>query len=99
MFIPEINLCVKMSMILQKTSKQHASSDVVYYCLHGYFFLGKRKSELAITYNKNKSTISRWIKKYMENGFYSRNETKKLYKFTEEQQNWLIELYNKNPTT
>lgn len=86
-----------MSVILNKTSKQHASTDVVYYCLYGYFFLGKRKSELANFYNKNKSTISRWIKQYLENGFYSRNETQKINKFTEEQRNWLLNLYNKNP--
>lgn len=86
-----------MSMILHKTTKQHASSDVVYYCLYGYFFLGLRKSKLAIMYNKNKSTISRWIKKYLENGFYSRSETKKLGKFNDDQRNWLLNLYNKNP--
>lgn len=84
-------------MILHKTSKKHASSDVVYYCLYGYFFLGERKSKLAKTYNKNKSTISRWIKKYMQNGFYSRSETQKLGKFDEAQRNWLINLYNKRP--
>lgn len=87
-----------MSMILYKTTKHHASSDVVYYCLYGYFFLGERKAKLAQLYNKSKSTISRWIKKYLENGFYSRNETKKLGKFNDEQRNWLLNLYNKNPT-
>lgn len=87
-----------MSMILYKTSKQHASSDVVYYCLYGYFFLGERKSKLARMYNKNKSTICRWIKKYLENGFYSRSETRKLAKFNDEQQQWLLNLYNKKPT-
>lgn len=87
-----------MSMILYKTSKKHASSDVVYYCLYGYFFLGQRKSQLAKTYNKNKTTIARWIKQYLENGFYSRSETQKLAKFDEEQRNWLLRLYNKNPT-
>lgn len=86
-----------MSMILQKTSKKHASPDVVYYCFYGYFFLGERKSKLAKTYNKNKSTISRWINQYLKNGFYSRSESQKLTKFTEEQRNWLLNLYNKNP--
>lgn len=87
-----------MSLILHKTSKIHASSDVVYYCLYGYFFLGERKSKLAITFNKSKSTISRWIKQYRDNGFYSRSETQKLAKFNEEHRNWLLNLYNKNPT-
>lgn len=87
-----------MSMILYKTSKQHASSDVVYFCLYGYFFLGEKKSKLAKTYNKNKSTITRWIKKYLEHGFYSRSETKKLGKFSDEQRNWLLNLYDKKPT-
>lgn len=87
-----------MSLILHKTSKIHASSDVVYYCLYGYFFLGERKSKLAKTFNKNKSTISRWIKQYLDNGFYSRSETQKLAKFNEGHRNWLLNLYNKNPT-
>lgn len=87
-----------MSLILYKTSKKHASSDVVYYCLYGYFFLGQRKSQLAKTYNKDKSTISRWITKYIENGIYSIIETQKLAKFDQEQRNWLLRLYNKNPT-
>lgn len=86
-----------MSLILHKTSKKHASSDVVYYCLYGYFFLGERKSNLAKIYNKNKSTISRWIKQYLEDGFYSRSESQKLAKFNDEQRNWLLNLYNKNP--
>lgn len=81
--------------LIHKTSKKHASSDVVYYCLYGYFFLGMRKAELAKTYNKNITTISRWIKKYMEEGFYSRSETKKLAKFHSEHREWLLELYNK----
>lgn len=88
-----------MSLILHKTSKQHASSDVVYYCLYGYFFLGQRKSQLAKTFNKNKSTITRWIQKYLQNGFYSRSESRKLAKFDENQKNWIIELYNRNPVT
>lgn len=88
-----------MSIILHKTSKKHASSDVVYYCLYGYYFLGERKSKLAKTFNKNKSTISRWIKRYNENNFYSRNETKKLAKFDGEQRDWLVRLYHKKPLT
>lgn len=87
-----------MSLILYKTGKKHASSDVVYYCLYGYFFLGERKSKLAKTYNKSKSTISRWVKQYLDNGFYSRNETKKLATFNDEHRTWLLELYDKNPT-
>lgn len=89
----------KMSIILHKVTKEHASSDVVYYCLYGYFFLGERKSKLAKTFNKSKSTISRWIKQYLDNNLYSRSETKKLAKFNDDQRSWLLKLYDKNPTT
>lgn len=84
-------------MILHQTSKKHASSDVVYYCLYGYFFLGQRKSQLAKNFNKNKSTITRWIQKYVQNGFYSRSESQKIAKFDENQRNWILDLYQKNP--
>lgn len=59
----------------------------------------KKKSKLAKAFNKSKSTISRWIKQYLQNGFYSLSETQKLVKFDKEQRVWLINLYNKNPMT
>lgn len=88
-----------MSKIQEVVSGQHAVADVVYYCLYDYFYLGRKKSELSILYNKHISTISNWISKYKENGEYSRkNRIEVPKKFNDEKREWIVNLFTENPT-
>lgn len=85
-------------LIHSKVSK-HASDDVKYHCLYGYFFLGVSKAKLAKIYAKDICTISNWLQKFEETGNVSRRRNvKELYrKFDEQKRSWLINLYKEKP--
>jgi transposase len=87
-----------MSNILRNVSKKHASEDVVYHCLYMFYFLGVRKSRLAKLFHKDVGTISCWITRFEEAGYYSRKKTRQIArKFDDEMQQWIVDLYKANP--
>lgn len=87
-----------MSQILQKVQNKHASDEVKYYALYGYFFLGLNKTELSKTYNKSVTTISNWITHYEESGSVERPKRRRIAsKFDDEKVQWLLNLYHENP--
>lgn len=84
-------------MILARVNK-HASPEVKYYALYGYYYLGMSKTELGRTYRKDITTISNWIERYEESGSLDRKKTVRTpSKFDDEKKKWLLELYNENP--
>lgn len=87
-----------MAQILQKVYKKHASDEVKYYALYGYFFLGLNKTQLSKTYNKSVTTISNWITHYDESGSVERPKRRRIAsKFDDEKVQWLLNLYHENP--
>lgn len=87
-----------MQKIIEET-KKHAAPNTIVHCLYGYYGLGYTKSNLATLYNKDKGTISNWIQKYEETGHIERKSRKsKIFlKFSQEQREWVINLYKNNP--
>ncbi|CAK4257525.1 unnamed protein product [Aphanomyces euteiches] len=67
------------------------------HCLYGHFFLGIKKSKLAIIYRKDEKTIANWIQKYSETGTYIRSTGPTMRKFTQVEKEWLIAYYKKSP--
>lgn len=87
-----------MADILHKVRHQHASANTVYHCLYDYYYLGINKDTLSKIYGKHRTTISGWIKKYEDNGYFSRKEREKVYmQFGLEQRRWLVHLYENCP--
>lgn len=88
-----------MTSIISIVKSQRASVNTVYHVLYGYYFLGLSKSRLATIYHKHKSTITNWIMRYEEDGFYSRRSYERdAVKFSPEKRQWLINLYLQKPT-
>lgn len=88
-----------MADILAVVQHQRASENTIYYVLYGYFFLGLSKAKLAVLYKKHKSTISSWITRYEQDGYFSRTKYERdCSKFSSEKRQWLINLYMKSPT-
>ncbi len=87
-----------MSNIIEKVSK-HASEDTIYHALYGFYFRGMSIKNLASTYHKDYTTISRWIKNYEENGAVIRrvNVSTTYRKFDEHHRTWLVGLYKDRP--
>lgn len=87
-----------MSNIIANVKKQ-ASENTIYHVLYGYFFRGIPIKNLAETYNKDRTTISRWIKRYEEKGDVTRKKSLlALYrKFDENQRTWLVNLFKARP--
>lgn len=78
--------------------KKHASSEVKYHALYGFYYLGMKKCQLAKMYHKNKSTITNWIERYEKDGNLNRKSTVRApSKFDNDKIKWLLDLYNKNP--
>ncbi|KAF0731408.1 hypothetical protein Ae201684P_006825 [Aphanomyces euteiches] len=76
---------------------RHASPNTVMHCLYGYFFLGMKRSQLAIIYRKDEKTISNWIQRYNDTGSYSRKCSSTLRTFSQVEKQWILEYYRKNP--
>jgi len=87
-----------MSNIIERVSK-HASENTIYHALYGFYFRGMSIKDLAETYHKNYTTISRWIKAYEEKGeVIRRKSVQATYrKFDEHQRSWLVDLYKVRP--
>lgn len=87
-----------MSKIIENVKKQ-ASENTIYHVLYGYFFRGIAIKDLSEIYNKDRTTISRWIKKYEEKGDVARNKSlQSTYrKFDEQQRAWLVNLFKDRP--
>ncbi|XP_055546422.1 uncharacterized protein LOC129730856 [Wyeomyia smithii] len=84
--------------IQKQVLHQHASSNTVYYCLYGYYFLGFSKNTLAKIYAKHRTTVSNWIKIYEENKIFKRKDREQVYlKFNSDQRRWLVNLYKDCP--
>lgn len=84
--------------ILKNVRHQHASTNTVYHCLYDYYYLGVTKNTLSKIYAKHRTTISFWIRKYEENGFFNRKEKERVYlRFNIEQRKWLVDLYTSCP--
>lgn len=87
-----------MADIREKVLNHHASSNTVYHCLYGYYYLGLKKSRLAKIYAKHPSTIANWINLYERNKFFTRKERTKVYlRFGTDERAWIVNLYKKNP--
>lgn len=87
------------SKLITEVKHKQASSNTVYHCLYGYYFLGIKKSKLAHIYAKHRSTIGTWIKNFESTGCHVRQQNvKNVYKkFSEEKRKWLLSLYEKKP--
>lgn len=84
--------------IIGAVKHKHASTNTVYHCLYGLYFLGLSKHQLAKIYGKSDSTIAAWAKKFEKNGFYSKKSVQIIYKkFGSSKREWLVALYDKNP--
>nr|XP_029707840.1 uncharacterized protein LOC115254456 [Aedes albopictus] len=87
-----------MADILKKVRNEFASTNTVYHCLYDYYYLGIDKESLSKIYAKHRTTIANWIRKYEENGFFTRKEKQKVYiQFDPEHRRWLVNLYQKCP--
>lgn len=87
-----------MSNIIANIKKQ-ASENTIYHVLHGYFFRGIQIKVLAETYSKDRTTISRWIKRYEDQGHITRKKSllATYRKFDENQRAWLVDLFKARP--
>lgn len=87
-----------MSNIIANVKKQ-ASENTIYHVLFGYFFRGITIKDLAHMYSKDRTTISRWIKRYEDKGDVTRKKSLlAMYrKFDELQRSWLVDLFKARP--
>lgn len=87
-----------MSAIIENVKKQ-ASENTIYHVLYGYFFRGITIKDLSQIYNIDRTTISRWIKKYEDKGDVARKKSKQATyrKFDEHQRTWLVSLFKERP--
>lgn len=87
-----------MAQILQNVKEKHASSEVKYYALYAYYFLGRSKTQVSKTYNKSTSTFTNWIAQYENTGFVVRQSKNRIpSKFDEDKRQWILNLYYENP--
>lgn len=76
-------------MIFEHINK-HATSDVKYYALYGYYHLGFTKTQLGKIYKKDITTITNWINRYEESGNVDRKTTvREPSKFDELKIKWI----------
>lgn len=86
-----------MASILREVNN-HASVNTKYHCLYAHYFLGLKKSKLAVIYKKDETTIREWIRQYETEGSVNRKQREVVYlKFSSEKRAWLVELYKKRP--
>ncbi|CAK4315473.1 unnamed protein product [Aphanomyces euteiches] len=76
---------------------RHASANTVMHCLYGYYFLGMKKSRLAVIYRKDEKTIANWIQRYDETGNYQRRSIPANRTFSKAEKEWIIAFYHVNP--
>lgn len=88
-----------MANIINTVQKHQASQNTIYHALFGFYFKGMTIKDLAETYHKDRTTISRWIKSYEENGEVIRKKSVlTLYrKFDVPQRTWIVNLYKERP--
>lgn len=87
-----------MSSIFEKVARKHATDDVKYHALYGYFFLGFTKRKIAKIYRKDPTTINNWIMRYEETGNVTRKSTvRERAKIDDMKREWLLNLYRKCP--
>ncbi|KAF0703450.1 hypothetical protein AaE_015371 [Aphanomyces astaci] len=82
---------------IESVVARHASSNTVMHCLYGYFFLGIKKSRLAVIYRKDEKTIANWVQRYNDTGTYSRKNAPQTRRFQQYQKEWLIAYYQGQP--
>ncbi|ETV64897.1 hypothetical protein H257_18292 [Aphanomyces astaci] len=63
------------------------------HCLYGYFFLGIKKSHLAVIYRKDEKIIANWVQRYNDTETYSRKNAPQTRTFKQYQKDWLIAYY------
>uniref|UniRef100_A0A336LR40 CSON010010 protein n=1 Tax=Culicoides sonorensis TaxID=179676 RepID=A0A336LR40_CULSO len=83
---------------IQEELHKHAHANTRAHCLYGFYALGKKKSELATLFHKDKKTIGNWVKHYEITGNLNpslRNTTHT--KVTQNQRDWIIQLFKKKP--
>ncbi|XP_055548380.1 uncharacterized protein LOC129731972 [Wyeomyia smithii] len=86
-----------MAEIRCNVHNRHASTNTVYHCLYGFYFLGLSKVQLAQKYGKSDVKIGNWIRRYEENGFFTRKERALVYlRFSAVQRRWIVDLYKCN---
>ncbi len=86
-----------MALILKNVNK-HASDEVKYHALYGYYFLGFSKTQLAVQYNKSVSTITNWVTYYENIGTMEKPKRTRIpSKFDSEKRQWLLNLYYEKP--
>ena len=61
-----------MSAINHAVHHEHASSNIVYHALHGYYYGGRSIQELAASYSKSERTVRNWICIFEKNKVYQR---------------------------
>lgn len=90
-------LTEEIAMIFEHVNK-HASSDVKYHALYGYYHLGLKKTAFAKNYKKDKTTITNWIDRYEGSGSVDRKTTvRPPSKFDNDKKQWLLDLYKDDP--
>ncbi|RHY83003.1 hypothetical protein DYB35_013055, partial [Aphanomyces astaci] len=89
----------KIMSAIEAIVSRHATSNTVIHCLYGYFFLGIKKSQLAVIYHKNEKTIGNWIQRYTDTGAYSRTKTQTNRTFSQQEKAWIISHYQVHPLT
>lgn len=86
------------NIILRNVQHKRASANTRFHCLYGYYFLGLTRAQLAIIYRKSKTTVTNWISAYEENGLVTSKQRQQIHrKFSAEQRQWILALYQKNP--
>ncbi|XP_053683690.1 uncharacterized protein LOC128733873 [Sabethes cyaneus] len=84
--------------ILHRVKNNHATVNTVYHCLYAFYFLGINRCALAEIFGKSKATICNWIRKYEQDGAFSRKQRMQVYRrFGTTQRQWLLNLYYKEP--
>lgn len=87
-----------MAQILLNVNKKHATDEVKWYALYGYYYLGLNKTQVAKTYSKSTSTVTNWIQKYENSSSVARSAgTCMPSKIDTEKKKWIVELYYENP--
>ncbi|KAH9119422.1 hypothetical protein LEN26_011660 [Aphanomyces euteiches] len=62
-----------------------------------YYYKNVSKRELASLFHKDAKTITNWIKRYEEYGFYERKVTEQQSSYSEAQRRWLIQFVERKP--
>mmetsp|Transcript_20409 Transcript_20409/g.18547 ORF Transcript_20409/g.18547 Transcript_20409/m.18547 type:complete len:356 (+) Transcript_20409:39-1106(+) len=89
----------EQNAILVAVQSGHASDNTKFHCLYGYYFIGISPANLAIIYKKSRSVIYNWIQRWETYKIVNRlNLGINTRKFNLEKQEFIIQLYQQNPT-